>query len=79
VVSIGVPTVVDSVTLAYDLLEEAGFTGIDEEKLRSAQQNLMVTPRDIDAQVRDLSKVIGYSINWALQDLEIDEITALLS
>ena len=79
VVSIGVPTVVDSVTLAYDLLEEAGFADIDEKRLRSAQQNLMVTPRDIDAQVRDLSKVIGYSINWALQDLEIDEITALLS
>jgi len=79
VVSVGVPTVVDSATLACDLLEEAGFTEIDGDALRAGHQNLMVTPRDIDAQVRDLAKVIGFGINWALQDLEIDEITALLS
>ena len=79
VIAIGVPTVVDSATLAADLLEESGITNIDEEKLRGSQQNLMVTPRDIDAQVRDLGKVIGYGINWALQDLEIEEINALLS
>ena len=49
VVAIGVPTVVDSATLAADLLEESGITDIDEEKLRGGQQNLMVTPRDIDS------------------------------
>ena len=79
VFSIGVPTVVDAATLAADLLEESGIRNIDEEQLRGSQQNLMVTPRDIDAQVRDLAKVIGYGINWALQDLEIHEINALLS
>jgi spore protease len=79
VISIGVPTVVDAATLAADLLEEAGMTAFDEETLRRGQENLMVTPRDIDAQVRDLSKVVGYGINWALQDLEIEEIAALLS
>ena len=47
--------------------------------LRSRPENLMVTPRNIDQQVRDLGKVIGYGINWALQDLEIEEINALLS
>lgn len=79
VISIGVPTVVDSATLAYDLLEESGIGNIEEELLRKSHQNLMVTPRDIDAQVRDLAKVIGFGINWALQDLEIEEINALLS
>ena len=79
VVAIGVPTVVDSATLAADLLEETGVTDYDEEKLRTSRQNLMVTPRDIDQQVRDLGKVIGYGINWALQDLDIDEMSALLS
>ena len=79
VFAIGVPTVVDAATLAADLLEESGMTDIDAEKLRSSQQNLMVTPRDIDQQVRDLGKVVGYGINWALQDLEIEEINALLS
>ena len=79
VFSIGIPTVVDAATLAADLLEESGIMDIDGDKLRSSQQNLMVTPRDIDQQVRDLGKVIGYGINWALQDLEIEEINALLS
>ena len=79
VIAIGIPTVVDSATLAADLLEEAGMGDFDPEKLRQSQQNLMVTPRDIDAQVRDLAKVVGYGINWALQDLEIDEMNALLS
>ena len=61
------------------LLEESGLSKPDMETLRSRPENLMVTPRDIDQQVRDLGKVIGYGINWALQDLEIEEINALLS
>ena len=79
VLAIGVPTVVDSATLAADLLEESGITDYDGEALQKSRQNLMVTPRDIDQQVRDLGKVICYGINWALQDLEIDEMNALLS
>ena len=77
--AVGVPTVVDAATLAADLLEESGLPEPDMETLRSRPENLMVTPRDIDQQVRDLGKVIGYGINWALQDLEVDEINALLS
>ena len=79
VLAVGVPTVVDAATLAADLLEESGLPEPDLETLRSRPENLMVTPRDIDQQVRDLGKVIGYGINWALQDLEIEEINALLS
>ena len=41
--------------------------------------HVRLTMQDIDQQVRDLGKVIGYGINWALQDLEIEEINALLS
>ena len=79
VFAVGIPAGVDAATLAADLMEEAGIADIDEDKLRAGQQNLMVTPRDIDQQVRDLAKVVGYGINWALQDLEIEEINALLS
>lgn len=79
VCSIGVPTVVDAATLASDLLEEAGMGDFDPDRLQHSPANLMVTPRDIDAQVRDLAKVIGYGINCALQDLDITEINALLS
>ena len=79
VIAVGIPTVVDAATLAADLLEEAGVEHIDADRLRQGQGNMMVTPRDIDAQVRDLSKVVGYGINWALQDLDVEDITALLS
>ena len=79
VLAIGVPTVVDSATLAADILEESGVEKVDEERLRGEHDAFMVTTRDIDQQVRDLSKVVGYGINWALQDLEIEEMNALLS
>ena len=78
VFAIGVPTVVDAATLAADLLEESGITEFDEGKLRSRQQPMTVTPRDIDAQVKELSRVLGYGINWALQELDIDDMAALL-
>ncbi len=79
VLSIGVPTVVDAATLAADLLEEAGIPELDETRLRHGKEPLMVTTRDIDQQVRELSRVVGYGINWALQDLEIEEMNALLA
>jgi spore protease len=79
VFSVGVPTVVEAATLAADLLEESGITDFDEKRLRGKHKSMMVTTRDVDAQVRDLAKVIGYGLNWALQDLEIEEINALLS
>ena len=78
VIALGVPTVVDAATLAADLLEESGVERVDEDKLRE-NGTFMVTTRDIDQQVRDLAKVVGYGINWALQDLEIEEMNALLS
>lgn len=78
VISVGVPTVVDAATLAADLLEEAGTAAVDHEALRRANGTMTVTPRDIDAQVRNMAKVIGYGLNWALQALDIEEITALL-
>lgn len=74
VIAVGVPTVVDAGTLAADLLERSG--GKPQELSR---EGLMVTPQDIDAKVRELSKVVGFSINWALQGLELEEMEELLS
>lgn len=79
VFAVGIPTVVDGATLAADLMEEAGVPELDPEALRGRGQPLMVTPQDIDARVRDLSKMVGYALNWALQGLDVDEIDALLS
>ena len=78
VLAVGVPTVVDAVTLAADLLEERG-QDIDEAALRDGHDGLTVTTFDIDAQVKELARVVGYCVNWALQDLEVDDISALLA
>ena len=77
VCALGVPTVVDAQTLALDLLEEAGLRP-GPSLLREKERGMTVTPRDIDRQVRELGRVLGYGLTWALQELELPEITALL-
>lgn len=43
------------------------------------QDDLFVTPRDIDQRVRELSRLLGYGINLALQpSLSLEDITGLL-
>ena len=74
VIALGVPTVVEGATLAADLL--------DAEELPDLGQggDLLVTPKDIDSQVADLSKIIGYGISLALQpSLTLEDLELLLS
>ena len=74
VIAVGVPTVVDGATLAADLLGTEELPELDEG------QNLLVTPKDIDSQVNDLSKVIGYGVSMALQPgMTVEELDLLLS
>ncbi|OUQ75111.1 GPR endopeptidase [Flavonifractor sp. An100] len=74
VIALGVPTVVEGATLAADLL------GTDELPQLGQGQDLFVTPKDIDSQVADLAKVIGYGISMALQPgLTVEELDLLLS
>ena len=64
VFAIGVPTVVDA----------SAFS--DSEDARG----MFVTPRDIDASMRDISKLIGYAINLTLHDgLTVEDIDLLVS
>lgn len=80
VIAIGVPTVVDAATLAYDILEQNGVEGVDEEKLMIEGGNLMVTPKNIDRSISDISKVIGYGINLAAhENLSVEDIDMFLS
>ena len=74
VVALGVPPVVDGATLAADLLGAAHPPDLGEGR------DLLVTPKDIDSQVDDLSKVIGYGISMALQPgISLEELELLLS
>lgn len=79
VLSVGVPTVVDAATLACDLLEEAGQDLHDPDSLAGLGSDLFVTPREIDAQVDGLSKLLGYGLSMALNpQLSLPDLLALL-
>ena len=74
VLALGVPTVVEGATLAADLL------GTEDTPPLGEGGELLVTPKDIDSQVADLSKILGYGISLALQPgLTVDDLDLLLS
>ena len=74
VIAIGVPTVVEAATLAADLLDA------DQPPSLGPGGELLVTPKDIDSQVADLSKIIGYAVSMALQPgITVAELDMLLS
>lgn len=78
VVAVGVPTVVDAGTLAADLLEQAGGQAQPEDFSRFGG-GMVVTPKDIDARVADISRLLGFGINLALQPgLSIGDIMMLM-
>lgn len=72
VFAIGVPTVVDGETVCQEL------GGSSEEDL----SHTLVTPKDVDALVSELSRILGYGINAALQreqQLTVEEMDYYLS
>ena len=77
VISLGVPTVVDTLTLALDLLGEEGERIPPALGRRAAA--LFVTPREVDAQIRALARILALGINLALQPaLTLADIQALV-
>ncbi|MBQ8026932.1 MAG: GPR endopeptidase [Clostridia bacterium] len=75
VIALGVPTVVDAATLAYDLTGESG-----QNKLEKASKRMMVTPREIDLIIERASKLIAMAINHALQPhMDAKDIYSLVS
>ena len=74
VLAVGVPTVVYGATLAADLL------GRDDLPPLGRGGELLVTPKDIDSQVADLAKIVGYGISLALQPgMTVEDLELLLS
>lgn len=79
VVAVGIPTVVDAATLAADLTARSGLGERPRSDFAAAAEGLMVTPREIDARMQELSRLLGYGLNMALQEgLTLEDITALL-
>ncbi len=79
VVAVGVPTVVDAATLAADLTARSGLGERPRSDFLPAGEGLMVTPREIDARMRELSRLLGCGLNLALHEgLTLEDVTALL-
>lgn len=90
VVAIGVPMVVYASTIIRDaisIIAEEQSLGLSEERLQSLNESLIkkqsgdmiVTPKDIDTIVKDMSFVIAEGINRALFGDESENLEALLS
>lgn len=61
VIAVGVPTVIDAETLVRTSVP-------DGAEPSPGCSGMIVTPKDIDANVRDVSRLIAYGINMALHD-----------
>ena len=75
VISVGVPTVVDAATMAYDL------TGAEpcEEQITPRGAQMIVTPREIDLIIKRAAELVAHSINCALQaSLDRETLKALV-
>ena len=81
VIALGVPTVVDAVTLVSDLLD------VDDEKtsrdlsevLSPDNRSMVVTPKEIDLLIDRASRLVSMSLNVALQsDVDVNLLEALL-
>ena len=78
VIAVGVPTVVDGATLAHENSSQLGQPAC--EALDDLSQPVMITTRDIDREVADISRMIGYAVNMALHPhLSVADIDLYLS
>lgn len=78
VIAMGVPTVVDGATLAHEITGQLG--GPTCEALEDLSRPVMITTRDIDREVADIARMIGYSVNMALHPhLTVEDIDLYLS
>lgn len=78
VIAVGVPTVVDGATLAHEISSQLGQPAC--EALDDLSQPVMIITRDIDREVADISRMIGYAINMALHPhLSVADIDLYLS
>ena len=80
VIAVGVPTVVDAGTLVADLMEESGRGQVQSEQFSAFGGGMIVTPKEIDTQVADISKLLGYALNCALHEgLTVEDVDMLIA
>lgn len=81
VISIGVPTVVDAVTLVCDALDVSDVKTYEQLKnsLSPDNRSMVVTPKEIDLLIDRASRLISMSVNRALQqNVEPETLESLM-
>ncbi len=77
VISVGVPTVVDALTLAQELSEDPDDIVREGRRLYRGE-SMMVTPKETDILCDRAARVVGAAVNLALQgDTDYDTLMAL--
>ena len=77
VIAIGVPTVIDAQTFANDVLDEED-AGIRRVFLPRGRQ-MIVIPREIDLLTERASRLLGFSLNAAMQnDFDLKDLISLM-
>lgn len=77
VISIGIPTVVDALTLSANILEKYyGSSVMLDENIE--ESDFFVTPKDSDRIISYMAKVIGYAVNMVFHDkLSYEEMISI--
>ncbi len=83
VVAIGIPTVVDALTLTRDLLEKASGQEPDEALLESLEDtygaDMVVTPKNIDVAIERMAIALSNGLNMALhKGFDVSDINEYL-
>ena len=77
VLAVGVPTVVEASTLLQDVLEAHGCERPASQSLCSPY--MVVTPKDIDARVDRIARLLGYGISLGLhRSLSVEDISCFV-
>lgn len=85
VISIGVPMVVDTLTLAYDAVDSLGIMNKSEilEKISKKKQgentSFTVTPKETDKLTKQMASIISSAINVTFHQIGIEEIDGYIS
>lgn len=80
VIAIGVPTVVYSAVIVRDALAALRAERPEELARQLTDQDMVVTPREIDQMVGELGQVLSMGINLALQPrMDANEIATLMN
>ena len=69
--------VADGGSLAHEIAQQ--LDGAQCEALDDLSQPFIITTRDIDREVADTARLIGYAVNMALQHISVEEIDLYLS